>query len=278
MEWNIVADTSCDLNALPIPDENVSFESVPFVLQAGAHEFVDEECLDIANMVATLEATKEPGHTACPSPETWFEKFSKPGKVIAITISANLSGSLNSAMLARQMILDKHPERQIEVIDSKSAGSELTMMVRKAQELIKSGLPFDTVVQQVRNFAERTHTVFALSSFDNLVKNGRVGKLAGFVAGKLGLWGIGIASPQGAISIKSKVRGTQKALAAIVADMKERAFAGGPVLITHCLNLEAAERLKALILEAFHNAQVDIMPTRGLCSFYAEKGGMIIAF
>ena len=84
MQWNIVADTSCDLNALPIPDENVAFHSVPFVIRAGEHEFVDETGLDIVNMVATLEATKEPGHTACPSPETWFEKFSKPGKVIAI--------------------------------------------------------------------------------------------------------------------------------------------------------------------------------------------------
>lgn len=278
MQWNIVADTSCDLNSLPTPDEQITFESVPFVIQAGEHEFVDEPGLDIENMVRTLEATKEPGRTACPSPETWYEKFSKPGKTIAITISANLSGSLNSAMLARQMILDRFPDRQIEIIDSKSAGSELTMMVARAQELIRSGLPFESVVQQVRDFAERTHTVFALSSFDNLVKNGRVGKLAGFVAGKLGLWGIGVASPEGTISIKSKVRGTPKALAAIVADMKERAFTGGPVLITHCLNPEAAERLKALILDAFHNARVDVMPTRGLCSFYAEKGGMIIAF
>lgn len=278
MQWNIVTDTSCDLNELPVSDENILFDSVPFVIHAGEHEFVDEPGMDVARMVSTLETVKTPARTSCPSPERWLEKFNRPGKVIAITISASLSGSLNSAMLARRMILDRHPERQIEIIDSKSAGSKLTMMVRKTQELIREGLPFESVVQQVHDFSERTHTVFALSSFDNLVKNGRVGKLAGFVAGKLGMWGVGVASDEGSISIKTKVRGTQKALGAIVADMKEHAFSGGSVLIAHCLNPEAAERLKTMILDAFHSAQVDIMPTRGLCSFYAEKGGMIIAF
>ena len=107
----------------------------------------------------------------------------------------------------------------------------------KAEELIHHGKHFEDICSTLQELVVSTHTVFALSSFDNLVKNGRVSKLAGFVAGKLGLWGIGIASPQGTISIKAKVRGTQKALAAIVADMKERAYAGGPVLISHCLNL-----------------------------------------
>ena len=104
-----------------------------------------------------------------------------------------------------------------------------------------------------------------------------MGRVAGFVAGKLGMCGVGVAN-DGRIDVKSKVRGTQKALKVIIDSMKEHAFMGGEVLISHCLNEELALKLKTLIQETWSNAKVDIMPTRGLCSLYAEKGGLIIAY
>ncbi len=97
-----------------------------------------------------------------------------------------------------------------------------------------------------------------------------------YVAGKLGMCGVGVAS-DGRIDVKSKVRGTQKALRVIIDSMREHAFMGGEVLISHCLNEELALRLKVLIREAWAAARVEIMPARGLCSFYDKKGGMIIA-
>ena len=275
--WNLVTDSSCDLKSLETPDERIHFSSVPFIIRAGEHEFIDDEQLDTEKMVETLSATKEAGRTACPSPETWLEKFRRAGSVIAVTISSNLSGSYNSACLARDMLLEKEPGRNVAVIDSKSAGPELTMIVRKLQALVREGLPFAEIAEKLNRFADQTETIFALTSFDNLVKNGRVGRVAGFVAGKLGMCGVGVAN-DGRIDVKSKVRGTQKALRVIIEDMKAHAFSHGPVLISHCLNEELALRLKTLIQETWAGAVVDIMPTRGLCSFYAEKGGMIIAY
>ena len=277
MKWNIVADSSCDLKQFAPEDGRIEFSSVPFVIRAGEREFIDEVGLDTEEMVNALSEIKEAGRTSCPSPETWLEKFKKGGDTVAVTISANLSGSYNSACLARDMILEKEPDRKIAVIDSQSAGPELTMIIRKLHSLIDEKLSFEEIVDRLNRFAEKTETIFALTSFDNLVKNGRVGRIAGFVAGKLGMCGVGVAN-DGRIDVKSKVRGTQKALRVIIESMKEHAFAGGEVLISHCLNEEFALRLKALILENWAGAQVEIMPTRGLCSFYAEKGGMIIAY
>ena len=277
MKWNIVTDSSCDMKQFAPDDERVTFSSVPFVIRAGDKEFIDDEQLNTEEMVSALSEIREAGRTSCPAPETWLEKFKAAGSIIAVTISSNLSGSYNSACLARNMLLEQEPERNIAVIDSKSAGPELTMIVRKLHSLMDEKLSFDEIVEKLNRFADHTQTIFALTSFDNLVKNGRVSRIAGFVAGKLGMCGIGVAN-DGRIDVKSKVRGTQKALAAIIEDMKANAFEGGQVLISHCLNEELALKLKALIRKNWAGSEVDIMPTRGLCSFYAEKGGMIVAY
>ena len=277
MKWNIVTDSSCDLKQFAPEDERIAFSSVPFVIRAGDQEFIDDEQLDTEGMVNALGEIKEAGRTSCPAPETWVEKFKAAGSVVAVTISSNLSGSYNSACLAKNMILEKDPTRKIAIIDSKSAGPELAMIVRKLHALIDENLSFEDIVEKLNRFADQTQTIFALTSFDNLVKNGRVSRIAGFVAGKLGMCGIGVAN-DGRIDVRSKVRGTQKALRAIIDDMKTNAFTHGPVLISHCLNEELALRLKALIHENWADSEVEIMPTRGLCSFYAEKGGLIVAY
>lgn len=277
MDWNIVADSSCDLKQFAGEDEHVSFSTVPFVIRAGDREFIDDEQLDVEEMVDALSLIKEAGRTSCPSPETWVERFKQAGNTIAVTISSNLSGSYNSACLARDMVLEHNPERNIAIIDSKSAGPELTLIVREMYRLIREELSFQEIVARLGEFADRTQTLFALTSFDNLVKNGRVSRIAGFVAGKLGMCGIGVAN-DGRIDVKSKVRGTKRALANVIETMRANAFEKGQVLIAHCLNEELAQNLKELICKTWEQARVEIMATRGLCSFYAEKGGLIVAY
>ncbi len=277
-KWNIVADSSCDLKEMEEEQENISFSTVPFVFDVGEDSFVDDESLDVKQLIDSLASHKEAGRSACPAPDTWLEKFRAPGNVFALTISSNLSGSHQSACIARDMLLSEEPERKIAVLDSRSTGPEIVLMVRKICSMIRENIPFEAIAQELDEFVDRTHIVFALSSFDNLVKNGRVSRLAGFVAGKLGLWGIGIGSDEGRIVVKNKVRGAQRALANILNEMKENAFSHGPVVISHCLNEELALKLKEKIVETWENAQVKIIPTRGLDSFYAEKGGLIVFY
>lgn len=275
---NIISDSSCDLKALETREENIEFTTVPFIMQVGEKEFVDHEELDTAELIEAIAKSKEAAKSACPSPETWLEHFRRPGPAFALTISSNLSGSYQSACIARDMMLDEEPEKKIHIFDSKSTGPEIVLMIARLAELIRENIPFDQIVKDVQALADRTHVAFALCSFDNLVKNGRVSRLAGFVAGRLGLWGVGIASDEGRIVVKTKVRGAQKAIGAIIEDMKERAFTSGHVVISHCFNEEMAMKLKEKITQTWENAQVRIIPTRGLDSFYAEKGGLIIAY
>jgi len=277
-KWNIISDSSCDLKEMETREENIAFSTVPFIMQVGEKEFIDHEGLDTAELIEAIANCREAAKSACPAPETWLEHFRRPGPAFAFTISSNLSGSYQSACIARDMLLDEEPEKKIHIFDSKSTGPEIVLMIARLGELVRESIPFEQIVRDVQALADRTHVAFALCSFDNLVKNGRVSRLAGFVAGRLGLWGVGIASDEGRIVVKTKVRGAQKAIGAIIDDMKERAFNSGHVVISHCFNEEMALRLKGKILETWDKAQVRIIPTRGLDSFYAEKGGLIIAY
>ena len=278
MKWNIITDSSCDILELENPSEDITFASIPFVISVGNRDFVDDADLDVDEMVTAMEESKEGSHTSCPPPHAWYEQFEKPGYSIGVTISSNLSGSYNSAVVARDMILEKDPDKKILLIDSHSAGPEIILIIRKLCKLISSGCDFDTVQEKIQQYMQLTHIVFALSSFNNLVKNGRMGKLTGFLAGKLGFWGIGIGSEQGTIEIKDKVRGSIKALNVILNDMKERGVEYKTVIISHCQNAEFAEKLKAAIQEIWSSIEVTVNTTRGLCSYYAERGGLLVGF
>ena len=280
MIWNIITDSSCDLQTLSFKDENneLRYDSVPFVFNIGGEEFVDDDTIDIDRMLYAMEHSPDAGVSACPSPAAWLEKYEREGNVIAVTISKNLSGSYNSACAARDMAREEHPDKNIAVINSWSTGPALILILKVLCRCIKAGMSFDEVVQTAQHAAEKNETVFALSSFTNLVKNGRMSPVLGFVAQKLGFWGIGIKSPEGTIKIKGKHRGVHRAIHALVEDIRERGANAKEICICHCRAEEVAEKLCREIHKHWPEKSVEIYPTKGLCSFYAERNGIIVTY
>ena len=164
------------------------------------------------------------------------------------------------------------------MIDSKATGPEVAMLVLKAREMILKGKNFEEIEKGLNQEAERIHTVFALASYRNLIKAGRVSRLIGFIAGHLGFWGIGIGSDEGEIAIRGKARGDKSMIRFLVDEMKKVGTNGKEIFISHCQNLKCAQALKEQIEEAFRGVKVTLMETRGLDSFYAERRGLIIGF
>ena len=276
--WHIVGDTSCDLFTLEGGEGNFDFATIPFTIRIGGREYIDDENMPVEEMLNANENHAELAQTSCPSPEDWCEKFSAPGPVAAFTISSALSGSYNSACTARNMLLEKDPDKQIAVIDSRSTGPEHAMLIMKAKELILEGKAFKEVEAELNRAADRIHTIFALASYRNLIKAGRVNRLIGFIAGHLGFWGIGVASDEGEIAIRGKARGDRAMIRFLVDEIKKIGLAGKEILISHCQNEKGAQMLKEQLEEAFRGIRVAIMGTRGLDSFYAERRGLIIGF
>lgn len=277
MKWMIVADSSCDLETMETGSADVEYDTVPFQLTLDGQNYTDEPGIDIPELVNRME-TARVSHSACPSPDAWAEKFMRAERSIAFTISSRLSGSFNSAMTAREMVLEQHPEKQIEVIDSFSTGPKLVLLSQLAAKQISSRASFEQVCEACRDMARNVKTIFTLASFHNLVQNGRVGKIAGFIAGKLNIRVIGIGTEEGKIHLKELLRGEKKALRNIVGCLREDGYHGQPMAISQCLNLQLAEDLKKLILESWRDARIQILPTRGLDSYYAERNGLIVCY
>ena len=164
------------------------------------------------------------------------------------------------------------------MLDSLSTGAESRLLVERLAALIKAGKPFDTVCEEIRAYHEHTHLLFALESLANLARNGRVKPAVAAVARMLGIRVIGQASEAGELDVLCKTRGEHGALERIVLELKEHGYTNGRLHISHCGNPAAAERLKHMVKAVFDGAKVDISECGGLCSYYAELGGLLVGY
>lgn len=276
MKWIIVTDSGCDGGFTG--DSLIDCVRVPFTINIETREYTDDETLDVKQLLHDMEHSREVMKSACPSPKVWYEAFCRGDFIIAVTISASLSGSYNSAVTAKKMCLEKYPDKKIFVLDSKSAGAGQGLLTMKAAEYIHDNMEYEAVIDKLSEMTGKMHTIFALSSFNNLIRNGRISRFSGTVAGRLGIWGIGIGDGMGRIAIKAKVRGTGRMIKHIIDDIKTNGLSTDMILISHCDNEETAAELKYFILEHFTGIRVCISETGGLCSSYAERGGIIVAY
>ena len=275
--WNIICDSGCDLFKLETGSENICYRTVPFYLTINNMDFPDDENLDIAEMVGIMKESRKASSSACPSPESWRHEMVENEKNICITVSKNLSGSYQSADLAVKAVMEDSPQTEAAVVDGCATGPASVLVVRKIVELIEKGVAFKDVINEASEYAKGINTVFALSCFDNLVKSGRISKVAGMIATSLGFWGVG-AEEDGRIAFKAKVRGKKKAISTMLDIIKENGFVSKEVVISHCLNEPLAIKMKEEIENIDNSINVTIFNTRGLNSFYADEEGLIISY
>ena len=278
MLWHLVSDSACDLFTLEGGEGVLDFSTIPFTIRIGNREFTDHPDMPVEEMLEANESHDEAAQTSCPSPEDWREKLAAPGPAIAFTISSALSGSYNSACTARDMLLEEEPDKQIAVIDSKATGPEQAMLIWRARDLILAGKDIRAIEKDLVETARRIHTSFALASYHNLIKSGRVSRLIGFIAGHLGFWGIGIGDDKGEIAIRGKARGSRSMIRFLTEEISRIGLAGKQILISHCRNEKDALALRASLEQAFPQAEVLVQPARGLDSFYAERSGLIVGY
>lgn len=270
----IVADSSADIITL----EQVSFGLAPLKIIAGEKEFVDDENLDVAGMVTWFDAYKGRSQTSCPNPGDWLEAFEDAQEVYCVSITSGLSGSYNAACAAKEMYEAEHPDRQVFVIDSLSAGPELRLLIEKLQKYILTDLSFPEVCEKIKAYQQTTGLVFMLESLKNFAANGRVSPAVAKIAGVLGIRVVGKASAQGTLEPTNKCRGQQRSIEALLENMVASGLKKGKVRIAHCENEGAAQALKDKLLARCPQAEVEIHTLRGLCSYYAEKGGLLVGF
>ena len=273
-QFRIAADSSCNLLAL----DGADFVSVPLAIRTDAEDFRDDASLDVDAMVAALRATKGRSYSACPNIAQWEEAFGERGDVIAFTITSGLSGSYNAACAAKEICRQRDPSRRIHVVDALSAGPEIALLIEKALSETRAGADFDGVRRAVQEYRERTRLLFALESMHNLAQNGRVNRLVATMAGVLGIRAVGQASAEGTLEMLGKARGARRTRQLMLSEMERLGYRGGSARIGHCQNETLALEIRDEIRQRFPAADAQIHPLRGLCSYYAERGGIMLGF
>lgn len=270
----IVADSSSDLFRL----DSVDFAAAPLKIITADAEYVDNESLDVEGMVNTLLRYKGKSSTSCPNVDDWLGVFGDADEVYCFTITAELSGSYNAACLAKDEYETAHPDRKVLVVNTLSTGPEMALLIRHTEELLSGGADFETVAAEIREYMKKTGLLFMLSSMKNLANNGRVNPIVAKAAGLLGIRVVGKASAKGDLLPLGKFRGSAGALAGITDALAAEGYNGGRLYIAHCFNGEDAATLADMIKAKFPTADLSIYALGALCSFYAEKGGILVGF
>ena len=274
LNTKIVLDSSADTPHL----REIPTETVPLKIITSEKEYTDNEQLNVTEMIEDLRAYSGRSSTSCPNPEEFLAAFGDAENIFCITITGSLSGSYNSACAAKKKYEEMYPGRKVFVPNSLSTGPEILLAAEKIEEEILSGKSFESVCESVCEYTKSTGLMFMLESLKNLANNGRVSPIVAKVASVLGIRVVGKASAEGTLEQLGKYRGAKKGVAAVLEHMKKEGFAGGRVKIAHCNNESAAITLCELIKNEYPSAFVETDTCRGLCSFYAEEGGMLVGF
>ena len=268
----IVVDSGANLLEKSI--KNVACVNVPLTLTIEDQVWSDDEALNLPAFTAALQQTSQPAASSCPNLAQWLAAYGDADEIYVLTITGKMSGSYSTAQQAAAIYLESHPAAKIQVFDSLSAGPAMHLMAEKLAELINSGLSFDRVVMALNEFMSQVELIFALGSLDNLAANGRISPVLAKVAHLMNLRVIGTAD-QGSFKM---ARGPKKCCQALISQMEQKGYQGGAVRIDHVQNRAAAEQFQQLLLAEYPHASVVIGECRGLCSFYAEQGGLMIGF
>ncbi len=276
MKFKIIVDSSSNLlNSNYQDKKDVAFKVVPLTIRIGQEEFIDNDELDVNRMLDVLRLN-DGGQSSCPSPNDYLRELDEAEYSFIITITSKLSGSFNSACVARTMC--KNPEH-VFVIDSKGTAGSIVLIAEKLFELIKENKEFSVITNEITAFRNSVNLLFALDCFDNLVRNGRMSKLTAFIAEKIAIKPLCYAD-DGEIKIKEKIRtfrGVIKRMTHYIGKMCEDTT-NKICIIAHTRNESAALELKKDIEENYHFKEVRVMENRGLCAFYALEGGLIVTF
>lgn len=288
MTWAIIADSSCNLRDYTPAAPNCIYAFAPLTLHVGGEEYPDDSDLDVGKLNERVRAEATASSSACPSAGEWADLFRLADNVIVVTLSSNLSGSYDSAQMGRNLVMDEYARehsgqimgKNIYILDSRAAGAKLEIMVRLIDRYLTMhpDAMFDEVVSYAKRLESNSQVQFSLRSFDNLVKNGRMPKLVGALASGLSIRMLGTASEQGTIKVIAPTRGDKKTIKKILDVMRSDGYRGGMTYIDHVDNSEGAEELGRAIVSEWPQAEVEILPCRGLCSYYAEETGLIIGY
>lgn len=278
MDSNMIVDSCVDFNEEVFPSD-YNIERIPFIISIDNEELVDKN-LNINTLISKIKASTNKIVTACPSPNDFLQAFQKCKNNFVVTISSKLSGSYNSAIVAKDLAKDEDPDSFVYVFDSKTAAAGESLVALKIKQLIEENMSVSQIIEKTNNYISNLKTLFVLESLDTLIKNGRVTPMQGIIGSVLHIMPIMGATEEGGIELKAKARGRKNAIEKLI-DMighKNIDFKNTILGITHVNAKEKALAIKDAIQKKYSFKEVIIFQSGGLSTVYANDQGIVISF
>lgn len=282
MHYKIIADSCCDY--VQQGEDILSFVTrVPLSIDLDGRTFIDDASLDCAVFLADMAKSRTAPRSACPSPMAFAEACKGPQQdIYIVTLSAKVSGTYDSAYTGAQMAMAADPEKHVHVFNSHSAAAGEVALCLKLQELAQQGLSFQEVVEAGEAYVSSLTTDFVLEDLDVFRKNGRLNHLQAIATSALRIKLVMGADEEGAIVVRAKGLGINRALTALVEHVKSICDAqpcqDRLLVITHCNCLERAEEVRKRIMAACPFRDSMICRPSGISTMYANDGGIVLAF
>ncbi len=277
MSYRIVVDSCGELSQEM--KESGHYVTASLSIDVDDYHIVDDETFDQKTFLEKVAASPSGPKSSCPSPETYREAYNcEEEHVYAVTLSAELSGSYNSAVLGKNLYHEEYGEKDIYVFNSRSASVGETLIALKIAECEEQGMEFQQVVKTVEDYIEGQNTFFLLETLETLRKNGRLTGLKAVVATALNIKPVMGSTAEGTICQLGQARGMKKALAKLADEvMKKSVRAEEKILaISHCNCPARAQELKRMLLEQINPKDIIVLDTAGISSMYASDGGVIV--
>jgi len=275
---NIIVDSGCDLDNEYL--ELNGMDLVPITLFADGRHFTDDGELDIEAYTQAMAQSKSAPKTAAPAPELFLDKIKNlTGSAFVVTLSSHLSSSYSNAMLAKKTYLEEIGKKFIHVFDSLSASAGEMLVAMKIKEFIRDNIAENEIVERINHFIKEMRTYFVLERYTNLMKSGRINPYIAGIASILSIKPI-CRGTNGKIEIAEKIRGANKALIRLVniitGDTVD--FGNRTLAIAHSNCIEKALFLKEEVMKRVRFKDCIISRTRGTCTTYADREGIVVAY
>ncbi|MBE5965919.1 MAG: DegV family protein [Lachnospiraceae bacterium] len=278
MNYKIIGDSCTDLTKELKNDPHIKI--IPLTLIVDEHHLKDDENFNVHQFLKMMKESPNCPKSACPSPDDYMKEFIGEGDTYVVTLSSKLSGSYNSAELAKRLYLEENPDKNIGIIDSRSASAGQTLLTTKLRELIAEGLSFENVMQQINEFRDGMKTKFVIESLDTMRKNGRLSTLQALICNTLNIKPVMGGTPEGNVCKLDQARGIMRALVTMAKLIEKDVIKPHEKLLTiaHCNCYERALFLKDEILKRVPFKDYLIVETAGVSTMYANEGGIVTAY
>lgn len=280
MKYKIVGDSCCDISRACEVYGKVDL--IPLTLTLEGKEYIDDATFDQKEFIRHVSESKDYARSACPSPEAFMKSYEGDYDcVFVVTLSANLSGCYNSAMVGANMYYDEHPDdnKKIYVFNSCSASCGEGCIAQKIYELAESGHSYDEIVEMVEAYTLEMKTYFVIETLEPLRKNGRLSNLKALVATVLNIKPVMSATDDGLIVQLDQARGMERALRKMIEyiikntkNMEQKILA-----ISHVNCMDRALWVKEELMKLATFKDITINDTAGVATLYANDGGIIIS-